>query len=71
MESKVLRTGKYTPPKDDGSSGLKTRYFSDGSAIIVTEKGITLIESVGRYEVRPQSKELEHFAGLLTPPAES
>ena len=71
MESKVIRSETYTSQEDDASSGFKTRYFSDGSAIIVTEKCITLVEGEGRYEVHPRSKELEQPCGLLTPPAAS
>lgn len=71
MDTQILRNGTYTPLKGDGSSGFKTRYFADGSAIIVTEKGIILIESVARYEVHPHGKESEHPADFLAPSAES
>lgn len=71
MESKVLRSGTYTPPEDDCSSGLKTRYFADGSAIIVTEKAITLLRKVAKYEVHPRSEGSQKAADLLAPPEES
>lgn len=57
MKQKILRTGTYTPPEDDSSSGWKTCYFPDGSAIIVTEKTMTLVASSRKYEVQPISNE--------------
>jgi hypothetical protein len=52
MEPKVLRSGTYTRPDGDDSLRFKTRYFSDGSAIIVTERGILLLERRAEYEVK-------------------
>ena len=52
MEPKVIRSGMYARPKDDGSPRFKTRYFSDKSAIIVTERGILLLERRAEYEVK-------------------
>jgi hypothetical protein len=50
MEPEVIRSGTYTPQEgDDESWELKTQYFPDGSAIIVTEKGILLIEKRAKY----------------------
>jgi hypothetical protein len=59
MEPKVIRSGTYTPLEDDDSSGFKTRYFPDGSAIIVTEKTVCFLGRVAKYEVRPCGKEPE------------
>lgn len=70
MESKLIRSKTYTSQGDDTSPGFKTRYFPDGSAIIVTEKSITLVESVARYKLHPRGKEPEQSCGLLAPPAD-
>jgi hypothetical protein len=56
MELKVIRSGTYTPREDDDPSGFKTRYFPDGSAIIVTEKSICFLGPAAKYEVRPSGK---------------
>jgi hypothetical protein len=40
----------------DEPSGFKTEYFADGSAIIVMEKGILLLESRVEYKVDVKSK---------------
>lgn len=37
-------------------TGFKTEYFADGSAIIVTEKGILLLESRVEYKVDVKPK---------------
>ena len=51
MEPKVIKSGTYLLMDDHGSLRMRTRYFADGSAIIVTEKTIHLVESVAKYEV--------------------
>lgn len=43
MEHKILRSGTYTPRDDEDMSVLKTQHFSDGSAILVSDQGITLV----------------------------
>jgi hypothetical protein len=35
----------------------KTEYFSDGSAIVVTEQGVLLLSPVAKYEVKLPTKE--------------
>jgi hypothetical protein len=70
MESKVIKSGTYTPMEDDSSLGFKTRYFSDGSAIIVTEKGTCLAESVGTVEYDRRSEESRQPCSLITLPNE-
>jgi hypothetical protein len=37
----------------------RTEYFSDGSAIVVTERGILLLRPVARYEVGLPTKGLD------------
>jgi len=51
MEPKVIRWGTYSPREGHSSPGFETEYFSDGSAIIVTERGILLVESRVEYQV--------------------
>lgn len=51
MEPKFIRRGTYIPAEDHRSLELKKQYFSDGSAIIVDEKGICLVERVAKYEL--------------------
>lgn len=57
MEPKIIRQGDYNVPQDNGSLKLKTRYFPDGSAIIVAEKSICLVERESKYEVHPRDRE--------------
>lgn len=51
MEPKVIKSGTYLLMDDHDSLRMRTRYFPDGSAIIVTEKTIHLVEVVAKYEV--------------------
>lgn len=56
MEPKVIKTAAYSFVEDSGSVWMKTQYFPDGSAIIVTEKSIHLVERIARYEVIREQK---------------
>jgi len=44
MADTVLRTGTYTPQEGEDGTEFRTQFFPDGSAIIVNEKGVFLIE---------------------------
>jgi len=68
MEPKVLRRGTYTLPENEGPSRLKTTYFPDGSAIIVTDKAIILVEAIASYEVHPRSESSEQPCDLVPLP---
>jgi hypothetical protein len=70
MEPKVIKSGTYTPIEDNSLLKFKTSYFADGSAIIVTEKGICLVESVGLVEYDLRSKEGCPPCGHITLPDE-
>lgn len=70
MERRVIKSGTYMPLEDDSSSRLKTRYFSDGSAIIVNERGICLVERAAKYEVHPRSEEPEQPCGVIPLPTD-
>lgn len=58
MDSEVTTSG-IRLIGDDDSPVFKTEYFPDGSAIVVTERGILLVESVAKYEVQPIAQEPE------------
>lgn len=68
MEPKVIKSGTYMPVEKDRSSRLKTTYFRDGSAIIVTEKAIVLVETIAPYEVHPRSENPEQPCDLVPLP---
>jgi hypothetical protein len=59
MTHKILRSGTYVPQEGEDMSELKTRYFADGSAIIVTEKGVGLLERRTAYKGALQDPELK------------
>jgi hypothetical protein len=42
-----------------GSPMFKTEYFSDGSAIVVTERGILLLSPMAKYEVKLSTNDPE------------
>lgn len=51
MEPKVIKQGILSSVDANIGCELKTQFFADGSAIVVTEKGILLVESTAEYKV--------------------
>ena len=49
MADTVLRTGTYTPLEAEDGTEFRTQFFPDGSAIIVNEKGVLLVERRAPY----------------------
>lgn len=50
MKHKLLRTGTYTP-RDDDEREFRTQSYPDGSAVIVSERGITFVRRRAPYFV--------------------
>lgn len=57
MGPKTIKSDTRRPQEDQVSSGLKTQYFSEGSAIIMTERGILLVERTPKYEIKSPGHE--------------
>lgn len=49
MADTVLRTGAYIPKENEEGAKYRTQFFPDGSAIIVNENGVSLIERGAPY----------------------
>ena len=54
MEPNVIKRGTYDPAAAHSSPEFSTQYFADGSAIIVTERVVLLVERTVAYEVSRQ-----------------
>lgn len=60
MEPNLIGSGTFTLQDNEGGSmGLKTQYFPDRSAIIVTERSILLVERAAKYEINPSARKPE------------
>jgi len=59
MKPEVIRSGTYSRPEGDDSRGFVTKYFADGSAIIVTERSICLVEKRAEYRVKSPGHDSE------------
>jgi hypothetical protein len=58
MEPKIISGSTYNSLASS-SSRFQTQYFSDGSAIIVTERGLVLVDRPVEYEVKLPGQEPE------------
>lgn len=57
MADTLLRTGTYTPQDGEEGKEFRTQFFPDGSAIIVNEKGVFLVERRVPYLFSPRPAE--------------
>jgi hypothetical protein len=56
VEREIAPSGIRLMSEDDRPM-LNTEYFPDGSAIVVTERGILLLGPVAKYEVKSSTQE--------------